>query len=337
MQQNVANIIPETKSTWQNSLQDLITDPAELANLLEIESPAWLEKAYEVSKLFPLKVTKAFAARMQKQNLNDPLLLQVLPSHLELSKHSDFSKDPLEEVETNPLPGLIHKYRTRVLVTLTGHCAVHCRYCFRRHFPYDENRPGKAGLKAILNYIKDHPEVNEIILSGGDPLTVPDDLLAYFIENAAELAQIVTVRIHTRIPIVLPERINQSLINALTKTRLNMVIVLHCNHAYELDAEVGIALQQLKKANIWLLNQSVLLKGINDDVLQLKQLSEKLFDLGVLPYYLHLLDKVEGAEHFAIPDNAAKLLHNALKNQLPGYLVPKLVREIPKAGAKTWI
>jgi EF-P beta-lysylation protein EpmB len=218
---------------------------------------------------------------------------------------------------------------------LTGVCAINCRYCFRRHFPYKENNPGRNGLEEVFDYIRQDPSIQEVILSGGDPLLATDPTLTYVIEALEAIPHVRIIRFHTRIPIVLPERITDAFLSILKQTRLTKVMVLHCNHAQEIDAEVEQVCHKLKAAGCHLLNQSVLLKGINDEVDVLESLSKKLFDCGVLPYYLHLLDKVTGTQHFDLPEADARALFQALQKRLPGYLLPKLVREEPGKRSKT--
>ena len=328
--------VMQKKYHWQKSLTDLITDPKELFNLLDLDHRL-LPMAYQATEMFPLKVTRQFVTRMQKGNPKDPLLLQVLPLGFELDQHSGYVFDPLKELKMNPLPGLLHKYHGRVLVTLTGACAVHCRYCFRRNFPYEENNPGKMGWKKIIHYIKQDETIHEVILSGGDPLSASDALLQAFTDQLKEVPHVKRLRIHTRLPIVLPERITTSLIHWISNLHLKAIVVVHVNHPQEINQEVSDALNLLCEAKILLLNQTVLLKDINDQAETLISLSETLFASSVLPYYLHVLDKVHGACHFDIPLDKAHALHQSLSHHLPGYLVPKLVREDPGEPAKTLI
>lgn len=322
------------KRPWQDSLADLITDPKELLGLLELqEQQLAIDPA--VLRDFPLRVTRSFAARMQKNNPHDPLLLQVLPQPVELQPSPGFSSDPLQESQSNPVPGILHKYAGRVLLMPTSSCAIHCRYCFRRHFPYTENRPNKQQWQQSLQYIRENQDIHELILSGGDPLAISDKYLEWLLEHLAGIAHLKRLRIHTRMPVVLPQRITDRLCELLQRCSLKCVVVIHCNHAQELDKEVRLACRQLKAAGIELLNQSVLLKGINDSVQALAELSETLFDFGVLPYYLHMLDKVQGSAHFELEEARAKALLNSLRQSLPGYLVPRLVREEAGAVSKT--
>lgn len=318
---------------WQSMLSEVVTDPEELIQLLDLDR-SLLDQTHAAARGFPLKVPRALINRIKKGDISDPILQQVLPLGLELNNQPGYSDDPLKEKTYNPIPGLLHKYHGRVLLTLTSACGVHCRYCFRREFPYEENNPGSKGWSAVLDYIKHDASITEVILSGGDPLVMNDTMLRQFVDKIGEIPHITRLRIHTRMPIVIPQRVTQELVNTLTQTRLNCVVVLHCNHPQELDDTVFTAIQLLKNSNATLLNQSVLLKGVNDCVDILIALSEILFTAGVLPYYLHLLDKVRGAAHFDLPSDCARTLHQGMLERLPGYLVPKLVFEQAGAGSK---
>ena len=320
------------QKTWQTLLKEVITDPAELLDQLQLSS-SLLPAAQRVAQLFPLRVPRNFVARMQKANRYDPLLQQVLPLAIEESVKLGFDSDPLLEQSVNPLPGLLHKYQGRVLITLAGACAINCRYCFRRHFPYTENRAGGEAWQNILEYIQADNSINEIILSGGDPLLANDDYLQKSANDLATISHLKTLRVHSRLPIVLPERITPQLLKGLTSTRLQPIVVTHSNHANELDDSVKRAIENLRQRNITVLNQAVLLKGINDSIEALTHLSERLWECGILPYYLHLLDKVQGAAHFVVDEEKAKQLLIGLRSRLPGYLVPKCVYE--QAGAQS--
>jgi EF-P beta-lysylation protein EpmB len=271
---------------------------------------------------------------MRKGDPNDPLLLQVLPAAAELVDTPGFCKDPLDELNSMPVPGILHKYQGRILLTTTGACAIHCRYCFRRHYPYSQANPGRDPDQTF-EYLSRHTEINEVILSGGDPLTLTDPKLHEFVARLEELSNINRLRIHSRVPVVLPERIDVNLLEWLQATRLQVVLVIHANHANEIDSTVCQAMKKLKDTGVTLLNQSVLLRGINDNADILAQLSETLFDTGVLPYYLHQLDSVQGAAHFQVTDLEAITIINQLRTILPGYLVPTLVREIAGQPSKT--
>lgn len=318
------------KSAWQTAMANAVTNPAILLDLLELD-PALLEPAQKAAQLFGLRVPHSFIQRMEKGNPNDPLLLQVLPLHAELNNATGFISDPLQEQNKkyNILPGLLHKYHGRVLITLVGSCAINCRYCFRREFPYQYNNPGKKGWEKILAYIKERPDIKEVILSGGDPLSGSDDFLKSFCDQLLEIGHITTLRLHTRLPVVIPERITDGLVNYLRDYPLRKVMIFHINHPNEINLEFTQAIYKLSQINITLLNHTVLLKNINDNEKTLISLSEKLWDNNILPYYLHLLDKVTGTSHFDVDETTAKKLLKRLQENLPGYLVPKLVREIP--------
>lgn len=319
----------QQQPSWQQALRELITSPLELLEELGLSEK---DIAWQWDKQFPLRVSRSFMNRMEKQNPDDPLLRQVLSSPLESQSSDIFSTDPLQEARYNPVPGLLHKYASRVLVTLTSSCAIHCRYCFRRHFPYQNNNPGRK-WDAIFTYLEDHPEVIEVILSGGDPLMAQDETLSSFIKGLSDIRHVELLRIHSRLPVVIPERITQDLLKALD-SRFYTTLVYHINHPQEMTDSIRHGAFALKKQNIQLLNQSVLLKGVNDNVLCLKNLSLALFKAGIMPYYVNLLDKVKGSEHFALPLQQAKTLQQALRQSLPGYLVPKFVKDLPRAECK---
>jgi EF-P beta-lysylation protein EpmB len=271
---------------------------------------------------------------MEFGNPFDPLLRQVLPLDQEFEVHDGYSTDPLDE-QDNEQPGLLHKYKNRVLLILKGGCAVNCRYCFRRHFPYEDNKGGKSVWQNSINYIAAHPELNEVILSGGDPLMAKDHELEWLIQHLDKVPHIKRLRIHSRLPVVIPNRITDTLCRLFAETRLQVILVTHINHANEISPYFTDKMTQLKQANVTLLNQSVLLKGINDTSKALTNLSEALFDAGILPYYLHVLDKVQGAAHFFVSDEKAKELMAELIENVSGYLVPTLAREIGGRKSKT--
>ncbi|MGV2453342.1 EF-P beta-lysylation protein EpmB [Acinetobacter seifertii] len=323
------------EQNWQSQLSDLITDPSELLSLLELSSDQLLSGAILASEKFKLRVPRAFVGKMNAKNPLDPLLLQVLPHHLELEEHPEFVTDPLGEEAANQLPGVLHKYKSRFLLTLTGACAVHCRYCFRRHFPYQENLPKNDDWLNIKNYIEANPDINEVILSGGDPLTLSNRKLALWLERLSSLKQVKILRIHSRVPIVIPNRIDEQLISLLKNSRLRIVLVVHSNHASELDDFTCSKLLQLSDEHITVLNQAVLLKGVNDSAETLVDLSYRLFEARVMPYYLHVLDKVKGAQHFDLTPSEIDAIYQDVLASLPGYLVPKLVREIAGEKNKT--
>jgi len=299
---------------------------------LELPTPP---ESHDDEQAFVTRVPLGFAKLMEKGNPNDPLLLQVLASTSENALVPGYKAHPLEESAYNPVPGLIHKYRSRVLLTVTGSCAIHCRYCFRRHFPYQDNNPGKKGWHKAFEYIQNDDRIDEVILSGGDPLMAKNGHLAVLLEGLAAIPHIKIIRMHSRIPIVEPERIDANFCNLFDHGRFRVVMVLHTNHANELSREVAEACARMRATGMQLLNQSVLLKNINDSAEALIALSRKLWSLGVLPYYLHELDKVQGAAHFEVNSTQAKHLMAKLSEALPGYLVPKFVVEIPGRPNKT--
>ncbi len=323
------------EQNWQSQLSDLITDPFELLDQLEICSDALLSGAILASKSFKLRVPRAFVGKMRKGDPLDPLLLQVLPHHLELEEYPEFVTDPLGEEAANQLPGVLHKYQSRFLLTLTGACAVHCRYCFRRHFPYQENLPKQDDWPQIKTYIEQNPYINEVILSGGDPLTLSNRKLKLWIERLESLQQVKILRIHSRVPVVIPQRLDTELLEILKSTRLRIIMVIHANHAAELNDQTCAYLEKLSQHGITALNQAVLLKGVNDDAQTLIELSQRLFDARVMPYYLHVLDKVKGAQHFDLSGSKIDEIYHDILAGLPGYLVPKLVREIAGEKNKT--
>ena len=323
------------EQNWQAQMSDLITDPLELLEVLELSVDQLLSGAILASQQFKLRVPRAFVKKMDIGNPLDPLLLQVLPHHLELEEHEGFVADPLGEEQANQIPGVLHKYKSRFLLTLTGACAVHCRYCFRRHFPYQENLPKSEDWLNIKNYLEAHSEINEVILSGGDPLTLSNRKLALWIERLESLKQIKILRIHSRVPIVIPERIDEELVSLLKNSRLRVILVVHSNHPAELDDLTCSKLSYLAKQNILVLNQAVLLKGVNDSAQTLVDLSQRLFEAQILPYYLHVLDKVKGAHHFDLGAEKIDQIYKDVLASLPGYLVPKLVREVAGENNKT--
>ncbi|PIZ04717.1 MAG: EF-P beta-lysylation protein EpmB [Gammaproteobacteria bacterium CG_4_10_14_0_8_um_filter_38_16] len=312
--------------TWQNALSHAITRFSDLCEVLQL-NVADADLIAQAQHSFPLRVPREFVSRMEMGNSRDPLLLQVLPQAIEMQKVDGFSVDPLSENKKNPIPGLLHKYPNRVLLTLSGACAVHCRYCFRRHFPYEDNTPGRANWDSFIHYIANQSQVDEVIFSGGDPLILKDHLLAELVLQLEKIPHLKRLRIHTRLPIVIPARVTDEWIAWMQQSRFQITVVVHCNHANEIDDAVLQVLKRLRSV-VTVLNQSVLLKDINDDATALVNLSKRLFEAAVLPYYLHLLDKVDGAAHFDVPEEKANNLMQAMKQQLPGFLVPKLAREV---------
>jgi len=329
-----SSVQPQAEQSWNKVLAGATKGVKSLLDQLDL-SVSDLNDRQQACLDFPLLVPQPFIDKMEKGNASDPLLLQVLPQSSELESAEGFINDPLAEKHSNLQKGLIHKYHGRVLVLLSTGCAVNCRYCFRRHFPYQENRIGKNDWQAILDYVAKDNSIEELILSGGDPLMLNDQQLGKFIKQAEAIPHLQRLRIHTRLPVVIPQRITPKFVEILQSTRFDCAIVLHINHSYELDEKLILALSNLRKAGITLLNQAVLLRGINDCLSDQTELSKALFKAGVLPYYLHLLDKVKGAHHFEVSEKDAQLLHQQLLLNLSGYLVPKLVREESGKGSKT--
>jgi EF-P beta-lysylation protein EpmB len=318
---------------WRRELADAVSDPAELLRLLDLDL-ALLPAARAAARSFPLRVPRGFVARMRRGDPRDPLLRQVLPIGEELADAPGFVDDPVGDLAVARAPGVLAKYHGRMLVVATGACAVHCRYCFRRHFPYAAENPRGDGWRAALDALAADPTVTEAILSGGDPLSLSDARLRELSLGLSALPNLRRLRIHTRLPVVLPSRIGAELLAWLAPLPMQKVVVLHANHAAEVGPELAAACAALRGAGATLLNQSVLLRGVNDSPEALVDLSEALFAAGVLPYYLHQLDRVRGAAHFEVPDAHATALLAAAAARLPGYLVPRLVREVPGAAGK---
>ncbi len=321
-------------SAWQRELAQAITDPAELLRILELD-PALLPAARTAAARFPLRAPRGFVARMVKGDPDDPLLRQVLPLAAESTSPPDFEVDPVGDRAALAAAGVLHKYHGRALLLVTGACAVHCRYCFRREFPYAESRASADEWRPALSYLADDASLREVILSGGDPLSLSDRRLGALLAALDRIPHLERLRIHSRQPIVLPERVDDGLLDLLAQTRLRRVLVVHANHPREIDGRVREALERLAAAGVTLFNQSVLLRGINDSAATLVELSEALFSARVLPYYLHLLDRVCGAAHFEVKEPEASAIMKAVRQRLPGYLVPRLVREQPGQPAKT--
>ncbi|RTZ13866.1 EF-P beta-lysylation protein EpmB [Vibrio aquaticus] len=325
--------VVSVEQNWLKQLANGISDPAKLLKELEIDPTPW-QNGFDARKLFAQRVPQSFVDRMEKGNPFDPLLRQVLPLSEEFEIHEGYSNDPLEE-QNNSVPGLLHKYHNRALMIVKGGCAINCRYCFRRHFPYDDNKGSKTVWQQSLDYVQTHPEIDEIILSGGDPLMAKDSELTWLIDRIADIPHVKRLRIHSRLPVVIPARITNELVDVLDRTRLQAILVTHINHAQEINQELRESLTKLKSIGVTLLNQGVMLKGVNDSVDAQVALSQSLFDAGVLPYYLHVLDKVQGAAHFNISDQQAKQIMAGVMEKVSGYLVPKLTREIGGRTSKT--
>jgi len=341
MQMPVRNSPPSpTASTasasWKRELADAVRDPAELCRLLGLD-PAVAGQAAAAGSGFPLLVPRGFIARMKPRDPADPLLLQVLPRVEEDDEVAGFSADPLAEQQARRAGGLIQKYAGRALLLLTGGCAVNCRYCFRREFPYTESGATPAGRAVALEELAADSSIHEVILSGGDPLLLDDLQLARLVTDLGRITHLRRLRIHSRLPVVLPSRVTTDLTALLSASRLAVSMVIHANHAAELDDAVAAALARLAGGVPLRFNQAVLLRGVNDDADILAALSERLIDVGVTPYYLHLLDPVRGAAGFAVSETRGRELIDQLRRRLPGYAVPRLARERPGEPAKVWI
>ena len=323
----------QSPGDWRRELAEAVSDPHELLSLLDLEHA--LGDRVVSKPGFRLRVPLAYIAKMRKGDINDPLLRQVLPL---LDENSGGGvADPVGDLDAMPVPGLLHKYSGRVLLLTTGACAVHCRYCFRRHFPYSEASPARNGWRQALAYIRDHVDITEVILSGGDPLALDNAKLGELLQQLERIPHLKWLRIHTRIPVALPARIDAQLLQLFRRSRFRTTMVIHANHARELTQVEAVVLHALSESGLTLLNQSVLLNGVNDDVDTLAALSKSLYEASVLPYYLHMLDPVRGAMHFEVPRQRATALLAQLQTRLPGYLVPRLVQEIAGADSKTAI
>ena len=331
----IGNKLPSDKVDWRTSLGRAIRDPDELISRLELPE-SLREGARRSAELFPLLVPESYLRRMHKGDATDPLLRQVLPLAAESLETAGFSPDPVHDLKARKAPGLLHKYEGRALLIATGTCAVHCRYCFRRHYPYKEEPRRREDWQPALQAITDDKSLSEIILSGGDPLVLSDAKLEDLISQLRAISHIQRIRIHTRLPIVLPDRVTPELLRILTDERDAIcVMVVHANHPQELVDDCAEALRQLVRGGIPTLNQAVLLRGVNEDADVQQQLSERLLQLGVIPYYLHQLDRVQGAAHFEVPISEGVGLIETLRNRLPGYAVPRYVQEQPGAMSKT--
>lgn len=315
-----------TPSSWQQALAAAQWSPAALAERLSLPN-TFIDEMTAGTKQFPIRATESYLQRIEIGNTEDPLLLQVLPSHQEMELREEYSKDPVGDHAAQRPGGLLQKYHGRALLITTPACAIHCRYCFRRHYPY-EHHHFQFNQQEAIEWLQSDHSIHEVILSGGDPLMLNDQRLQVLLNALDAIPHIQTIRFHTRLPVVLPSRITESLLEILQPLSSQLVVVTHSNHSNELNREVAESIHKLKTIGITLLNQSVLLKRINNDAETLKTLSHRLFEIGVLPYYLHLLDKVEGSHHFNVEEPEALQLMKTLRSQLPGYLVPRLVREI---------
>jgi EF-P beta-lysylation protein EpmB len=315
--------------TWQQALSQVITCPETLAARLGLPADSFSKHAP-----FSLKIPETLMGRISKNNLEDPVLKQFLPIDEEFTEIPGYTADPLLENQVNPIPGLLQKFDNRVLLTVTQLCAVHCRFCFRRNFNYADNTPGKSGWAQAYQAIASNAHIQEVILSGGDPLSLSDQYLQWHLNQINAIEHIKAIRLHTRFPVMIPQRITESLLEIFRSSRSPIVMVLHINHVQEINPDVKAICKLLSQAGVKLLNQTVLLRGINDSVEAQQDLAWALFDCGVTPYYLHCFDPVKGAHHFDLPIQEAQKIYQDLRKTLPGYLVPLLVKEIPGEKAK---
>ncbi|NWF33232.1 EF-P beta-lysylation protein EpmB [Stenotrophomonas sp. SAM-B] len=312
---------------WQQRWREAIRDPRELLRQLGLD-PVELGVSDEAAGQFAVRVPQGFAARMRHGDRHDPLLRQVLPITDELKIVPGFSLDAVGDGAAKKATGVIQKYRGRALLVTTGSCAINCRYCFRRHFDYGTENAAREGWRDAVDAIAQDPDIDEVILSGGDPLSLATHKLVELTQALRQIPHLRRLRIHSRLPVVLPERVDDELVQWLDSLPWPVAFVIHANHANEFDASVDAAMARLRGAGATLLNQAVLLRGVNDSIEALQALSERSFAAGVLPYYLYQVDRVEGVAHFEVDDDIAKDLHAQLTARLSGYLVPKLVREI---------
>ena len=312
------------KDSWLYEISNSIVEPKKLLKFLHLEEyPKYYDS--KPKKVFPFRVPYSFALRMKKKDPKDPLLLQVITKNQEFLNNLKFNEDPVKEKKDIVLPGLLHKYKDRVLWILKTNCAINCRYCFRKHFPYQTNKGNKKNWIQILHYISQNIELNEVILSGGDPLMAKDHELLWLITSLSKIKHIKRLRIHTRLPIVIPNRITSDLCEIFLNSVLKIIIVTHINHPQEINEQLSDSLLKLKKSNVILLNQSVLLKNINDNAIILAELSSRLCENNIIPYYLHILDKVKGTSHFLVSNKKAKSIISDLMKMISGFLVPRLV------------
>ena len=323
-------------TAWRSEMASAIRDVDDLWDTLALPLEM-LPAAREQSKAFPLMVTRPFLGRMKRGDLNDPLLRQVMPLAQEGAVITGYGPDPVGESLVHDEPGLLRKYQGRALLICTGSCAVHCRYCFRRHFPYDQRPRGKRWWSSACERIAEDSSIDEVILSGGDPFVLPDNELQALVTDLAQIPHVERLRVHTRLPIMIPQRIDEALLSWMAQTRLKVIVVIHANHAQEFDDEVVESLKRLAMTGVHLFNQSVLMKDINDSAEALLALSKRLLSSSVMPYYLHALDPVQGAAHFAVSDERACVIMDELHRRASGYLIPRLVREVPGEVGKRWL
>ena len=320
--------------SWQEAMKSAVRDSAALLTHLGLTSDQ-VHLSQKGETQFPVFVPIPYLSRIQPGNPFDPLLLQVLPQHAESVDAVGYVADPVGDLDVEKTPGLLHKYQGRVLMVLSGSCAIHCRYCFRRHFPYELAPKSQQQWEPSYRYIEANESIHEVILSGGDPLTLVDSTLHSIVERIGSIDHVQRLRVHTRLPVVIPQRVTDGLCEILSSTRLASWVVLHINHAQEIDEEVEQSIKRLQDAGATVLNQAVLLQGINDNVDTLHQLFEKLVNCNVSPYYLHQLDRVAGGAHFEVPIELGRQWIQDLRKRLPGYALPAFVQEIAGEESKT--
>ncbi|MFK7736835.1 MAG: EF-P beta-lysylation protein EpmB [Pirellulaceae bacterium] len=320
----------ESPPRWPQALKRSVRSGFELCELLGI---APNDVSEEAESDFPVFVPREYIERIEPGNPSDPLLRQVVSSQLELSPEG--LVDPVGDAQSEATSGLLHKYKGRVLLIVSGACAVHCRYCFRRNYPYSSAPNGPGEWSQWVDYLRNDESIEEVILSGGDPLSVRDESLAWLVSQFESISHLKRLRIHTRFPVVIPQRVCEEMTNWLSTTRLAKFVVLHINHAQEIDDAVAAAARRLREGGATVLNQAVLLRGVNDSWLAQRNLSNALIAEQILPYYLHQLDPVRGGRHFEVSDSEAEEIFSKLRQELPGYAVPKLVRELAGEPSKT--
>jgi EF-P beta-lysylation protein EpmB len=328
------NASESTTDDWHQSLAEAVRDPNELLELLELPD-SFREPARRTALLFPLMVPRGYVARMELRDPRDPLLLQVLPLGAEEHVVEGFDVDAVGDGAARRAPGLLHKYAGRALLIATGACAIHCRYCFRRHYPYGDEPRRMADWEPAFEVLEADETIHEVILSGGDPLMLTDQRLAEIVSRLEAIPHLTRLRVHSRLPIVLPERVTETLLDILLSNRLTPIMVVHANHPRELEGTCAAALRRLVRSGITVLNQAVLLRGVNDSADVLTDLSERLINLGVVPYYLHQLDRVAGTAHFEVSEEIGRELIATLRERLPGFAVPQYVRELSAELSKT--
>lgn len=316
---------------WQLAMKRAIRSQSELRRYLNLE----VDPAASAAEDFPTFVPLELASRITPGDPDDPILRQVLASTAELVEAVGYSSDPVGDLDADVGGGVLHKYAGRALIVTHGACAVHCRYCFRREFPYAESGSRREFWAPAVEYIAKDESIEEVLLSGGDPLTLTDGVLFRLIDEIESVGHVRRLRIHTRLPIAIPQRITTELVGRLSRSRLAVWVVVHANHAQEIDCAVTDSLGRLRRGGISVLNQAVLLAGVNDDVAALANLSRELVNLGVQPYYLHQLDRVRGSSHFWVEIERGKRIMDELRQQLPGYAVPKYVIEQSGEKSKT--